>query len=70
MRRRQIREEKPRPKRRRRHDDDGGPAPSPVAVPSSAHGRELLTRLRVERDTIDQALDLLVCDARGRPSDA
>ncbi len=69
MRRRQIREEKPRPKRRRRHDD-GGPAPSPVAVPSSAHGRELLTRLRVERDSIDRVLDLLVCDAHGRPSDA
>lgn len=69
MRRRQIREEKPRPKRRRRHDDDGDTAPSPVAVPS-AHGRELLTRLRVERDTIDQALDLLVRDPRGRTSDA
>lgn len=58
MRTQRIREEKPRPKRRRDRDALATES-SPIDFrPAVAHGRELLVRLRTERDAIDEVLSL------------
>jgi hypothetical protein len=57
MRTKRIREEKPRPKRRRR-DDERLLLPSPGEFGAGTRARELLSRLRAERDSIDDMLHL------------
>ena len=58
MRTKRITEEKPRPKRLRRDDDRLLPAPSPGGFGAGTRARELLSRLRAERDSIDDMLHL------------
>ncbi len=58
MRMKRIREEKPRPTRRRRDADELLAVPAPDGFGSGSRARELLSRLRAERDSIDDALRL------------
>ena len=55
MRTRQVRAEKSR-SRRRRDRDRTEPPPQPIVVHRKAYGRDLLQRLRAERDAVDEVL--------------